>query len=93
MTYTNEEYQVYLKVKHALLLEDARNYARDYLENSDEKCLDLDDITEEQFESIDFDELVNQFEERTDYYDPTYEVWQNIVSDYLEDYDFEGGAE
>jgi len=88
MLYTNEEYEIYKKVRHALLLEDARNYVRDYLENEDDRALDVDDITEEQFEQIDFDYLVEQFEEKTDYYDPTAHVWDEIVQNYLEDYEF-----
>jgi hypothetical protein len=86
--YTQEEFKIYCKVKHELLLEDARNYARDYLENSDEKCLGLDDITEEQFEAIDFEQMVADFEQHTDWFDPTADVWHGIVENYFEDYEF-----
>lgn len=74
--YTKEEYDIYLKVKHELLLEDARNNVMDYLENEDEM--------EDELNSYDYEYLVEQFEERYDYYDPFAEVWENIVRDYFE---------
>ena len=86
--YTDEEYKTYVKVKRALMLEDARDYARDYLENTLERELGLADVTEEQFESIDFGDMVDEFERRTDYFDPTADVWYDIVQSYFEDSDF-----
>ena len=86
--YTQEEYKTYLKVKRALLLDDARNYTQDYLENSFERELGVDDITEEQFESIDFDCMVDQFEQHTVWFDPTADVWHGIVENFFEDYEF-----
>jgi hypothetical protein len=82
--YTSEEYKTYLKVKRALLLEDARNYTRDYLENTAEWA--EEDITEEQFESIDFESMVNDFETHVDYFDPTADIWHGIVENYFEDF-------
>lgn len=80
--FTNEEWKTYLKVKHELLLEDARNYTKNYIEMEDDKAVNIDDVTEEQFESIDFEQMVSDFEERTDYSDPTADIWESIVSNY-----------
>ena len=84
--YTYEEYETYLKVKRELLFEDAKNYSKDYIENA------IEDFTEEQFNKIDFDFLVEQFEERVDYFDPTAEAWENIVANYFENYYFDEEA-
>ena len=83
--YTTKEYDIYLKVKRELLLEDARNYVVDYLENEDERALNVDDIPEEELESYDYENLVERFEEHFDHFDPFEEVWQNIVRDYFEE--------
>ena len=56
MTYTNDEYKTYLKVKHALLLEDARAFVTDYL--ADEMGCEPWDIDDEVLEKYDYEYLV-----------------------------------
>lgn len=75
--YTDEEYKVYLKVKHALLLEDAKAHVEDWIANNDSYISDLNDE--------EYEDLIAEFEERVDYHDPTYNFWECVVNDYMED--------
>ena len=81
MAYTNAEWETYLKVQHELLLEDARNFVADYLEYHDEH-----ELSDEEFESIDFEYLVNEYEHRQDFTIPFSDTWEAVVEDYM--YDF-----
>ena len=74
--YTNEEYKVYLKVKHELLLEDAKAHVSEWIAYNDSP---VGDLTDEDYEN-----LITEFEEHVDDTDPTYDVWENIVNDYME---------
>lgn len=81
--FTNEEYETYLKVKHALLLEDARNYVADWI--ADERGCYASDLTDAELNEYDYEDLVSQFEEHVDRFGPFADVWQNIVNDYMEE--------
>lgn len=81
--YTAEEYKTYLKVKHALLLEDARNYVADWI--ADETGCYASELADDELDKYDYEYLVEQFEEHFDNFDPFAEVWQNIVNDYMND--------
>ena len=81
MAYTNAEWETYLKVQRELLLEDARNFVADYLEYHDEH-----ELSDEEFESIDFEYLVNEYERRQECTIPFSDTWESVVEDYM--YDF-----
>lgn len=76
MAYTHEEFAIYLKVRHELLLEDAQSHVADWFANNDSPVRDLTDE--------DYENLITEFAEHVDYTDPTYDVWGNIVNDYME---------
>ena len=78
MTYTHEEYEIYLKVQYALLLEDARNFVADHLEvDEDDECLD----------GYDYDYLVKEFEKRQDCNLAFNDTWWATVEEYMEDFE------
>ena len=83
MSYTEEEYKTYLKVKHELLLEDARNNVADWI--ADERNCYSYDLDDEELEPYDYEYLVSQFEQHFDRLDPFADTWQNIVNDYMEE--------
>ena len=85
MTYTNDEYKTYLKVKHALLLEDARAFVTDYL--ADEMDCEPWDIDDEVLAKYDYDYLVEEYERKEDCDWAFNDTWKNIVSDYMEDFE------
>lgn len=89
--YTNEEYKIYLKVKQELLKEDAENHLRDWIAN--EKGCESYDIDDDELAAYDIDSLVSDFEQHTDYFDPTADIWQGIVQNYMEDYEFDNEEE
>ena len=85
MKYTNDEYNVYLKVKRALLLEDARIFVTDYL--ADKMGCEPYDIDDEQLSKYDYDYLVEEYERKDDFNWAFNDTWSNIVSDYMEDFE------
>lgn len=85
MTYTNDEYNTYLKVKHALLLEDARAFVTDYL--ADERGCEPWDIDDEVLAKYDYDYLVEEYEHKEDCNWAFNDTWKNIVADYMEDFE------
>ena len=76
--YTSEEYKTYLKVKHELLLEDARNFVADHLE-----C----DEDDEQMDKYDYEYLVSEYERREDCNVAFNDTWWSVVEEYMEEQD------
>ena len=85
MKYTNDEYNVYLKVKHVLLLEDARIFVTDYLAN--EMGCNPWDIEDEQLKKYDYDYLVDEFEKNEDCNMAFNDTWDEIIVKYFEDFE------
>ena len=83
----NKKYNIYLEVKHELLLEDAKNFIKDYL--AETHCCNSWDIDDDEIEKYDIEYLVQQFEEKEEYSSPFSELWENLVSDYMEDFEDE----
>ena len=79
------KYNIYLEVKHELLLEDALNFIKDYLEANDWDLFDLDN-DDYIAEKYDLEYLVQQFEEKESYssFD---NAWKNIIENYMEDFE------
>lgn len=67
---------VYYKIQHDFLLEDARNYVADYLE------VDSDD---EQLDKYDYEELVRQYEDHENCDVSFNDTWWSVVEEYFED--------
>jgi hypothetical protein len=85
MEYTADEYRIYLKVKHALLYEDAKIFVTDYLAEKME-CNPWD-IEDEQLSKYDYDYLVNEFEEKEDCNMAFNDTWNEIIENYIEDFE------
>ena len=81
--YTNEEYEIYLKVQRAFLLEDARNFVADWIAYEQDR--DVDDITDEELDGYDYEYLVDQYEDCQDCNVAFNDTWQSVVSRYMED--------
>ena len=82
MTYTNEEYKVYLKVRHELLKEDARNQMRDYF--AYERNVPPWEIDDSELEGFDYEQLASNFEIKENSDDDATYTWQCILNDYME---------
>lgn len=78
----NKKYEIYLEVKHDLLVEDARNFIIDYLIDKYDCYADELDID---WDKYDLEYLVSQFEDREDGDISFNETWRNIVADYIDD--------
>lgn len=89
MTYTNEEYQVYLKVQKALLLEDARNFVADAL--SYRRDVEPEDIDDDELDRFDFESMVKEYEQMQDCNVAFNDTWESIASDAVQDYLYEIG--
>lgn len=85
MEYTADEYRIYLKVKHALLYEDAKIFITDYLAEKME-CNPWD-IEDEQLSKYDYDYLVHEFEEKEDCNMAFNDTWNEIIENYIEDFE------
>ena len=85
MEYTADEYRIYLKVKHALLYEDAKIFVTDYL--AEEMGCSPWDIEDEQLNKYDYDYLVNEFEEKEEMTSDFNDAWKSIVENYMEDFE------
>jgi hypothetical protein len=85
MEYTADEYRIYLKVKHALLYQDAKIFVTDYLAEKME-CNPWD-IEDEQLSKYDYDYLVNEFEEKEDCNMAFNDTWNEIIENYIEDFE------
>lgn len=85
MEYTADEYRIYLKVKRALLYEDAKIFVTDYL--AEKMGCDPWDIKDEQLNKYDYDYLVNEFEEKEDCNMAFNDTWNEIVENYIEDFE------
>ena len=85
MTYTNDEYKTYLKVKHALLLEDARAFVTDYL--ADKMECEPYDIDDDMLSKYDYDYLVEEYERKEDCNVAFNDTWDEIIVKYLEDFE------
>ena len=72
------EYDVYRKVQHDFLLEDARNFVADHLE-----C----DEDDEQMEKYDYEYLVSEYERREDCNVAFNDTWWSVVEEYMEEQD------
>ena len=79
----NKKYNIYLEVKHQLLLEDARYFVIDYL-SSTRDC-GPDDITNKELEKYDFEKMVLQFEDRERPDVAPNDIWDDIIVDYMEE--------
>ena len=77
------DYEIYRKVQHEFYLEDARNFVREYLENVDDRALDVDDITEEELDGYDYEYLVSEYENRQDCNVAFNDTWHGVVRDYF----------
>ena len=89
MTYTNEEYQVYLKVQKALLMEDARNFVADVL--ADARDVEPEDIDDDELDRFDFESMVKEYEQMQDCNVAFNDTWVSIASDAVQDYLYEIG--
>lgn len=69
---------VYYKIQHDFLLEDARNFVADHLE-----C----DEDDEQLEKYDYEYLVSEYERRQDCNVAFNDTWWSIVEEYMEEQD------
>ena len=85
MGYTADEYRIYLKVKHALLYEDAKIFVTDYL--AEEMECNPWDIEDEQLNKYDYDYLVNEFEEKEEMTSDFNDAWKSIVENYMENFE------
>lgn len=81
--HTSKEYEIYLKVQHEILLEDARNQVIDYIELT----LDREDWTDEELDRYDYEYLVAEYERREDCNVSFNDTWESVVSDYMEDFE------
>ena len=73
-----EELDIFYKVQREFWEEDARNQVEDYrewAEDEDLKGINLD--------TIDWDYLVNEFEDKRDCNVPENDTWANIIEDYF----------
>lgn len=84
MEYTADEYRIYLKVKHALLYEDAKIFITDYL--AEKLGCNPWGIGDEQLNKYDYDYLVNEFEEKEDCNVAFNDTWNEIIENYIEDF-------
>lgn len=87
MEYSNEEYQVYLKVQHALLLEDAINFVAMYI--ADMRGVASFDVDDDEIEKYDLEYLVSEYERRQDCNVSFNDTWESVVEDYMEDFEEE----
>ena len=85
MGYTADEYRIYLKVKRALLYEDAKIFVTDYL--AEEMGCNPWDIEDEQLNKYNYDYLVNEFEEKEDCNVAFNDTWNEIIENYIEDFE------
>lgn len=67
---------IYYRIRHDFLLEDARNFTADHL------GLDPDD---EQLDRYDYEELVKQFEDHEDCNVAFNDAWWSVVEEYFEE--------
>lgn len=72
--YTTMEYQIYLRVEHELLLEDAGYFVEAFCED---RGLDQD--------LFDLEELVTMYEQAKDCNVAFNDTWECVVRDYAED--------
>lgn len=91
MAYTQEELEIYRKVRHELLKEDARYYVKDYI--SYERSIAPWDIDESELEEYDYERLASEYEEKESRDSDSNYTWQCIVNDYMEDYGYESEDE
>lgn len=85
MEYTADEYRIYLKVKHALLYEDAMNFVTEYL--ADKNNCFADELEGINWDKYDYDYLVNEFEEKEEMTSDFNDAWKSIVENYMEDFE------
>ena len=79
---TNNEYSIYLKVKHELLIEDVRYFIIDYL--AEKRDCEPEDITDDELKEYDYEYLISKYEDKENYI--FNDVWNNIIGDYLEEF-------
>lgn len=77
-----EEYDIYCKVKHELLAEDARCFVADYLAERDDR--DVFDITDDELNQYDYEYLVNAYENLEKTNVSFNETWQTVIEDYFD---------
>ena len=84
MAYTNEEYQVYLKVQHEMLMEDARNFVADAL--AYEREIEPEDIDDDELDLFDYEELVKRYEHLEDCTVAFNDTWEYVAKEAVSDY-------
>lgn len=75
------DHDVYYRIQHDFLLEDAHIFVRDYL--ADQRDCDPDDIPDEDLDDVDYDYLVERYDKLEDCNVAFNDTWQFIVEDYF----------
>ena len=88
--YTDEEFVIFNKLRKGFLIEDAKFHLKEFIEwvYADDELFDNFD-----YENVDYDELVYEFENKTDEYTADKDLWDEIIRRYCDDYIKERCAE
>lgn len=78
MSYTNDEYKTFLKVKHELLLQDAKRNVLRYFKTDENDNSPYARISLQEF---DLEKLANEFENRVDNSFSEACLWEQIIRD------------
>lgn len=85
MEYTADEYRIYLKVKHALLYEDAMNFVTEYL--ADKNNCYADELEGINWDKYNYEYLVSEFENNEDANTAFNDTWESVVNEYMENFE------